>query len=82
MEVTEQAYARRHGLEDDEVTCWRPKTKTVVMTVIGIIICSFIIYWFVSSIIHGYKENAKGSNNRAKFTRSVTGNRNQNYIIL
>ena len=73
IEVTEQAYARRHGIDDEEVTCWRPRTKTIVMTVIGIIISSFIIYWFVSSIINGSKENARGSHNRGKITRSITG---------
>lgn len=69
IEITEQAYQRRHGIEDDQVTCWRPRTKTIVMTLVGIIICSFIIYWFVSSIIHSYKENGRGS--RSRVSRSI-----------
>ncbi|XP_012287201.1 endoplasmic reticulum aminopeptidase 2 [Orussus abietinus] len=56
-EVTEQAYSRRHGIEEQS-SCWRIRPRVVVMTVACLVIASLIAYWFVKSILENYNKKS------------------------
>ncbi|XP_015186356.1 PREDICTED: endoplasmic reticulum aminopeptidase 2-like [Polistes dominula] len=78
VEVTFQAYARQQSTNEEPTRrrCCHLKIRFVIMAIISIVVASFIIYWFVNSILVSRNENRKHDPNR--HSSSVT--RKQSYL--
>ncbi|KAI4480864.1 hypothetical protein M0804_009961 [Polistes exclamans] len=77
VEVTFQAYARQQSTNEEPTQrrCFHLKIRFVLMAIVSLVVASFIIYWFVNSILVSRNENRQHDLNKH---RSVS--RKQSYL--